>query len=279
MSTELVALDLRPGPLGVVRESIRAIRRRWLELTVATTVSVVVISGVELITNSLQSVGLDFRRLALHFVYYWLVDLRWMAIALIVAGSLVNGKGEGVTIVRRFIAIIPRTISLSLILFLARTAVRWSIVNLSSSVALRIMKHSAGMGYWLLQRSDRPAPVITAAIMAPVAFAPLALALENASVGFALPVSFDRIFRNWIWVCLMAVVLGVPYIVLVALGLLLPHAAFHTYPWVALYSVARTFFLVGMSVAYLHLAARARAKNGAWEQHLRPAVQETTTRT
>ncbi len=197
------------------------------------------------------------------FLQTWMNGLGWMAIGAAVAAAMRREPGNALTALLRALSVSGRWLGLALLMMVVELGGQFVVMTLPQAMPLNDMPRWFFMPTpWLLRWS----PFIletwivkraVEAMIAFVAFAPLALLLEGAPVASAMAVSWTRVRRNWLWVCATAVLLWIPHALLKIPFQFLPTSPVTTGVAIVIRSLTEGFILAGMSLAYVNLMLRA----------------------
>jgi hypothetical protein len=264
----------RPKRWQVVREAWSVVRWTWRPLLVVTAITFVfglltdgAGAGIRRLvrqSSDLSSAGhvLDLAMILMAIwivVISWLNGLGWMAIAALVSQTLTTGTATIGDAIKRVRPCVGRSMAVMLLLF-ALEAVAYV---LSQLLAVAVLPEPRPIqGFYARLVGTNP---ITAAgsvfsnslqgALAYIAFAPLALVFENASVRSAFVTSWNRVRGSWVWVCSTATMLWVPHGIWAFASRFLPTETVWSIGASAIADLTWTFLLVGVSCLYLHLMA------------------------
>lgn len=268
----------RQSPLEVARRCWAVVRRRWAPLLVValgiTAVSDLLAEGQTLFIFAHWTAG-SWTSVPYSWLLVWLNGIRWMLIASITASD-VQGAWNGMDVIlRRVIARSWAWLWVALILEIVKLGA--TLAFMSPALILTDVMQSPWLGRaipWLFHWS--PFNLLSAcltqaerAALAYIAFAPLALIIENAPIGSALAVSWSRVRGNWTWVCATAVLLWIPHGLASWILRLAREPLSPSFGKISTIAVVKSFLLdptwcfllVGMSLVYLELAAREPAES------------------
>lgn len=182
-----------------------------------------------------------------------------MATAVIVVGALHETAPHPGEAVRRALRVSGQWSLVVLILMVFGAGVALLVLGLRVGIMFAFQDRNLFLPVpWLLKSSpvgvvEEVGSRLGEAGMAYIAFAPLALALDSASAGSALAVSWRRVRGNWLRVCAGAILLWIPYGALRIAFRLIPSSPAATWTGVVLKDIAWAFLLVGAALMYVRL--------------------------
>jgi hypothetical protein len=267
----------RLTPIEVVRATSAIGRERWGTLLILMVIITIISWGHTTAYDSIQqthwfnsSTGIRWSlAFVTAFLQTWLNGLGWMAISAAVAAAVRRESGNTGTALLRAFSVGGRWLGLALLMMVVVSGGQFVVITLPQAMPLNDMPRWFFMPTpWLLRWSPFLMETwlvnrAVEAVIAFVAFAPLALVLEGAPVGSAMAVSWTRVRRNWLWVCATAVLLWIPHALVKIPFRFPPPNPMTTGTAVVLTIFTRGFILVGMSLAYVNLMLRAQGMAAA----------------